>query len=558
MSRRIRLVFSLVSISLVFAPIRALPAHAQAGAGSAELGLICEAPADVLECNALAAALERELGLPVRRSAEAIEPSLRVSASSKRAVDVHLLRLTQPSVGRTLDVSAPNTPVVETLALVAANLLRDEAAEWLALQQPAAATPEPAAPPPPAPAPPAAAPITQPPAPPPAAAPPPTAAKVFRNVCGKSPLRRVPVGVDFVPFLGMSLRDKLDVERNVSLNILGGVTGAVRGVELAGLFSIDRDRLCGAQFAGVFNYVGGPVLGAQFSLINFARGPLSGVQAGLINLDGGGLRGAQLGLVSFANGDVLGLQAALVNVGVGDYQGPQFGLANLITRRAHGGQFGLVNVTGSDLRGAQFGLVNVDGYDATGLQAGLINVTAHRQRGLMLGLINVAPQGDVSIGLVNVHARGETHLDLWATDAGMFMLGASHGTGISHNIYGIGWKPMADTPAFSAAFGFGFRALRAAPVGVDVDLLAYGLMARDPNHDRFNFAGIYQLRVPITLAIVRGVAVFIAPSVSVSLTDTDSHLQELALYKTTRLTSAQGAAWVVRIWPGASLGLRFF
>ena len=234
------------------------------------------------------------------------------------------------------------------------------------------------------------------------------------------------------------------------------------------------------------------------------------------------------------------------------------GLANLITGRGHGAQLGLANVIISEFRGGQVGLVNVAGYDATGLQAGLVNVTARRQHGLMLGLINVAPQADVSIGLLNVHTHGKTKLDVWATDAGIFMLGVKHGTGISHNLYGIGWKPMGDTPAFAAAFGIGFSALRAQPISLDVDLVAYGLMARDPNQNRFNFAGIYQLRIPITLGIVRGVAVFVAPSVSVSMADTDSHLQDLALYKTTRLTSSQGAAWVVRIWPGASIGLRFF
>lgn len=149
-------------------------------------------------------------------------------------------------------------------------------------------------------------------------------------------------------------------------------------------------------------------------------------------------------------------------------------------------------------------------------------------------------------------------LDLWATDAGLFMLGGTHGTRISHNIYGIGWKPMGNRPAFSVAYGFGFRVLERNLVALDIDLVAYGLMARDPDSNRFNFAGIYQLRFPITITVVRGVALFIAPSVSVSAADSDSHLQDPALYKTTRLSPSGDPNWHVRIWPGASLGLRFF
>src|SRR4051812_49236297 len=107
MFRRIRLVFSGLGFSIA---ALCSPAHAQ----SAEIGLVCAAPAAVLECGELATALERELGLRVRRSSEAIEPTLQVRGPSRSAVDVRLLRLTQASVGRTLDVSAANTPVVET------------------------------------------------------------------------------------------------------------------------------------------------------------------------------------------------------------------------------------------------------------------------------------------------------------------------------------------------------------------------------------------------------------------------------------------------------------
>jgi hypothetical protein len=55
------------------------------------------------------------------------------------------------------------------------------------------------------------------------------------------------------------------------------------------------------------------------------------------------------------------------------------------------------------------------------------------------------------------------------------------------------------------------------------------------------------------------VALFIAPSGSVSLAKNESNLSgDLALYSSTRLIRDTTSDWQLRLWPGVSLGMRFF
>ena len=239
--------------------------------------------------------------------------------------------------------------------------------------------------------------------------------------------------------------------------------------------------------------------------------------------------------------------------------GAQLGLLNVSSGFHYGAQLGLTNIGVRGLTGAQLGLLNVIAGPAHGAQLGLVNVSTEREHGVLLGLLNVAQNADAAIGLVNVIWRGRTQLDAWATDAGLFMLGVEHGARLTHNIYAIGVKPMSGAPALSAALGFGFRVVSAEPISLDIDLLSYSLLRKEVDRSRFDFGAIHQLRVPLSISLIRGVAIFIAPTLSVSVAQRDSNLGgDLALYKSTRLTRSAQSDWQVRIWPGLSLGLRFF
>lgn len=496
----------LVCVSLVLLCC-AWTAHAQS-----DITLVSTVDPQLIDAQALRAALETELQVSTVLREQPSGPTLQVSADTLQAVRVSFLREDKPPVERTLDVSSQAEHAASIVALLASNLVRDEASELLAQLAAAAPKPQPAAP--------ALAPEqhTEPPPRP-----------FVNHACGPNKLQRVTIGADFVPYLGTSMRDGTRVERKLSFNLIGGITGGVRGIELGGVFNIDRHSLCGAQFAGTFNFVGGDAAGAQFSAVNIVGGTFLGAQFGQVNVVGS------------------------------DLMGPQFGLLNLAGGRTSGAQLGLTNISVHGLGGAQLGLLNVDIGRTHGAQLGLVNVTTERVEGAMVGLVNVAQDANAAVGLVNVIWNGRAQLDAWGTDGGLLMVGATQGARFTHNIYGIGIRPMGDLPAFATTLGIGVRVYSSSSLTVDIDALSYGIMRKNPDVSRIDFASIHQLRVPVSLSPVKGIWFFVAPSVSVSTVERDSHLwqEKLALFGSQRLSSAD-ADVTVRIWPGASVGARFF
>jgi hypothetical protein len=489
----------LIGICLVLA----LCGAAADASAQSDMTLISRVPAELMDSESLRSALESELNVVTSLRDEPSGPTVQVEATSLQAVRVSFVRDDKPPVERTVDVSSQAGNATGIVALLASNLVRDEAGELLAQLSAA----RPVAPPP---------------------APPPPPARVFRNdACAPNKLRHVTIGADFVPGLGTSMRDGTSVERGLSFNLIGGITGGVRGFELAGVFNIDRYTMCGAQFAGTFNFVAGDASGAQFSAVNIVGGSMFGAQ--------------------FSQANIVG----------SDVKGAQFGLFNLSGGFMDGAQLGLVNVNGDGADGAQLGLANISGGETNGAQIGLFNLSARNVDGAMIGLVNVAEDADAAIGLVNVIWNGRAQLDVWATDAGLIMAGATQGAKYTHNIYGIGFRPMGDTPAFAWTLGFGVRVVHLSWLTVDLDALGYGLLRKNPDNGRADMTSIQQLRIPVSFAPLRGVWLFVAPTLSLSIVDPDSHLQKVALLGSQRLTN-DGAAVNVRIWPGLSIGARFF
>jgi uncharacterized protein YjbI with pentapeptide repeats len=538
---------------------------------------------------ALRGAIERELSLPVRFADDAETGArLAITATSQTAVDVRFIRADATSIERTVDVSNAGTHVNETLALVAANLMRDEASDLLDALR--AAQPAPAPPPPPTAAP---APAPEEPPPPP-----------MPHGCEPNDLRQIPVGLDVAPYLGMSYHGRTTVERKFSLGLFGNLSGAVRGAELSGFINMVEHSVCGAQFTAGVNLVGGPVRGVQFGLANFARGRVDGGQFGMLSFSGGPLRGTQYGLVNWAQGYIEGAQFGLVQGAAGSLKGGQFGLVNLATGDIQGGQYGLVNagigslqgsqlglvqfargevqglqaglvevsggaLTGAqlglanvavrDLTGTQIGLANVSAATAQGLQLGLANVTARRMHGAMIGLVNVAEDSEAAIGLINVLWRGQTHLDVWGSDFGVASLGLVHGGSQGmHNIYGVGITGRNDRAVFAPSFGIGVSAARERYFFVDIDLLSTWVFYRDSEQSEWDGALVGTLRVPVGFRFTPQVSLFISPTLNVSVARREQNsLEDPSLIGGARLTRTDANA-LVRMWPGFMAGVRFF
>jgi hypothetical protein len=170
-----------------------------------------------------------------------------------------------------------------------------------------------------------------------------------------------PVQVSFTPGLSTNGKMNAQVKNNFSLNVLGGYAGGVNGMELGGLFNLDKKSVKYLQIAGLFNIVGGAVTGLQIAGINnTVLDSVNGVQlAGYYNHVMADMHGLQVsGGVNFTLKKTTGVQVAGTGNISGVVDGVQIaGLFNF-TKKLHGVQIGLVNIADSS-DGYSIGLINV-------------------------------------------------------------------------------------------------------------------------------------------------------------------------------------------------------
>ena len=140
------------------------------------------------------------------------------------------------------------------------------------------------------------------------------------------------------PGLGTHGQLSAQVVNNFSLNVLGGYNGGVNGLEIGGLFNIDKKSVRYVQVGGLFNIVGGYVQGFQAAGINnTVLDTVKGFQvAGVNNLVKGKLVGFQAaGVYNHVTDKVDGVQVA----GVGNFaktsDGYSIGLINIVFKGYH-------------------------------------------------------------------------------------------------------------------------------------------------------------------------------------------------------------------------------
>lgn len=170
-----------------------------------------------------------------------------------------------------------------------------------------------------------------------------------------------PFQTSFTP--GLSTHGSLSgqVVNNFSINLLGGYTSGVNGVELGGGFNINKRNVDYLQAGGIFNLVGGSVHGLQMAGINnTVLDSVKGVQiSGIYNNVKGSVRGMQMaGGINRVNDSFIGVQMA--------------GVGNLNHKGTKGLQVGGLFNYSKNLNGVQIGLVNVAD-TSSGLSIGLLN-----------------------------------------------------------------------------------------------------------------------------------------------------------------------------------------
>ncbi len=201
-----------------------------------------------------------------------------------------------------------------------------------------------------------------------------------------------------IPYLGTNGKVAGSITNRLSVNLLAGYNGGVKGFEIGGLLNITRKEMGGVQIGGLCNIVGGRSRGLQIGgLFNFDLGKFQGVQAaGLFNYVPDTINGLQISLATniAAKQSNCWQVSALFNLAMKDVRKAQVcGLVNY-GHNVDGIQFaGLLNIARNHNDGLQIaGILNYATI-VNGLQIGLVNVSNTVERGLPIGLFSYVQEG---------------------------------------------------------------------------------------------------------------------------------------------------------------------
>lgn len=386
-------------------------------------------------------------------------------------------------------------------------------------------------------------------------------------------------GFDFAPGVGTSSAHR-DAPRYVSLNLIGGLSGGTRLLEIGGVININNGPVTGLQIAGATNtnkttaqgllltgatnIVGGTSQGALIAgAANIVGGASHGALiAGAANITADEAQGLRIaGATNINGGDVLGLQAAgATNIVGGASQGALIaGAANITANEAQGLRIaGATNIHGSTLQGAQIaGALNYTRSSVQGLQIAPINIAGADVKGLQIGVINIARSSTASIGLIGIYLAGFLQPETYLSEDGILLAGIRHGSGNFYNIYGLGTRlyggPTERGPAIAASLGFGWRLDLSPRLELSFDLTTTSVITETKEWNWKSYFNIFKFRPLVSVELLDFVAIFGGPTLALSLPTDSSTVsaEDFALIEGWHLGKD------MRMWPGFTLGLRF-
>jgi hypothetical protein len=348
--------------------------------------------------------------------------------------------------------------------------------------------------------------------------------------------------VSFVTPLSSNGIDGYKYMHYVSLNILQGYSGALRGAEFGGLLNGDKGYVTGAQFAGLGNYAGGNLKGAQFAGLANVSASVKGAQfAGITNVSGSFVTGFQAaGIANFSPDSLNGMQVAgIVNIVSSEKKSNAWqiaGVGNVVLGDSKGGQIGGVFNMANNLFGGQIGVINM----------------AKNIKGFQIGLINISDSiSGVPIGLISVSAHGIFDADVWTSDILSFNGGVRVGSKYVYNIYAYGVSPFKDELPFGLGIGIGGHIPIKTKAFVDIDGMVWTM-----HRSYFSFYGvniINQLRVMGGYSFNKYISVFAGPTFNVGVQDS-----RYDPFHSSSFYEHNNGTTTVYMWPGFVAGIRLF
>jgi hypothetical protein len=316
---------------------------------------------------------------------------------------------------------------------------------------------------------------------------------------GDSSTRNISVPFRFGIFPGLSTQGKADAytTSNFSLNLWGGYTGSVDGIELGSLFNMNRGDVQFVQAAGLFNTVGGNVRGVQAAgIFNMARKNVSAVQSA--------------GIYNHAGKNFSGLQAA-----------------------------GIANFTGGVMRGVQ--------------SAGIVNYAKH-VKGIQIGLINIADTSEgFHIGLINIVKKGYHKLFVSANEVMNANIAIKTGNPKLYNILLAGVNPGSDNKVFSYGYGLGREIKLGKALTLNPEISSQYLYLGSWDHSNW----LSKVQVLVNVQLTKGVALTGGPSFNVYYSNQNAAIKG---YKFNIPSYSNFELWDDNVtgWIGWNAGLTFF
>ncbi|MFL9483654.1 STN and carboxypeptidase regulatory-like domain-containing protein [Chitinophagaceae bacterium LWZ2-11] len=295
-----------------------------------------------------------------------------------------------------------------------------------------------------------------------------------------------PYQLSVVP--GWSTNGKLNsqVVNHFSINMFGGYAAGVNGLELGGLFNIDKKDVKYVQAAGLFNTVGQSVSGVQLAGINnLVLDSLTGVQVA--------------GITNYVRNNFYGLQMS----GIYNHTGKNFNGVQAT---------GIANYTKDTVKGLQLaGIVNIN-RNVQGAQiAGIVNYTK-KLKGFQLALINIADTSEgLSLGLVNIIFKGYHKLALYSNEVTDFNIAFKTGNRKLYSILMGGMKLNNNKKAYSFGYGIGSDLSFSKKFGINPEISSQQLYMGD--WDNLNL--LSRLNVNLHYNISKHFSIFAGPAYNV-------------------------------------------
>lgn len=358
-------------------------------------------------------------------------------------------------------------------------------------------------------------------------------------------LANMPVQASLTPGLSSQGSMSGSVVNKFSLNLVGGYTAGVNGLEMAGVFNLNKADVRYVQVAGVLNIVGGNTEGVQMAgVFNMVGKNANGAQLSAVyNHVKGNLDGIQLSTINYVEGLAEGLQlSAVSNTVIGNLRGFQMtGLINVVRKKSNGMQLSAVgNIALKEMRGLQL--------------SGVFNYARHN-KGLQFGLINFADTSSgVSLGLINFVKHGYHKLSISSNDLINANVSFKSGNANLYTIFMLGknFVDQANIETFGLGLGHDFFAGRRLSFSTE-------LTSQHLHLGRWDYANIlnkFQLNFQVRL--FKGFSIYGGPVLNYYVSEAPHNYVSAKGYKSRIAPSNSRKINGNSAWVGWSAGFNLF